>query len=265
MRTILIPLLLLIPPTLHAQLTAGGVPPGTTSYAPGIALSLDSAFTQDSADIELDCDDFMDVQAVLYRGAPEIDGPNSAALHFVDTDIEVCMDMASGIQQRPRYYNFGEVLECTGGFSWQVADELILGDFGGFGSIGPIVIDSLYIAYRRGSEMGWMLLSFDVNGNPDVELRIHELLPLCQGPTSVAGHGSPPRPVLFPNPSNGAPIEVRDADPLRSIELVDASGRTLVHYAGPVRTIEAPDVPGVYCVRTQHTDGQWSVTRLVRY
>jgi hypothetical protein len=264
MRTTLLPILLLIAPTLHAQLTAGEVPPGSMSYEPGISLSLDSAFTDDAADIELDCDDFMDAQAVLYRGAPEIDAPNSAELHFVDTDIEVCMDMAPVPQQRPRYYAFSETLECTGGFAWQVGDQLVLGDFGSLVAIGPLTIDSLYIAFRRGNETGWMLLSFAVGG-PEVSLQIHEILPLCQGPTSVDEHGSAQRPVLFPNPSNGAPIEVRSADPLRSIEVLDASGRSVAQYAGTVRSIAAPDVAGVYCVRALHADGRWSVMRLVRY
>jgi len=119
---------------MHAQLSAGEVPDGSIAYEVNIDLFLDLAFTSDTADLELDCDDFMDARAMLFRGAPEIDAPHVASLQFVDDDIEVCMDMSpsTNFQLRPKYYAFGEVLDCSGDFDWQVADQLVLGDIGGF-------------------------------------------------------------------------------------------------------------------------------------
>ena len=264
MRTTLLLSTLLIPSIIHAQLTAGEVPLGTTTYDPGIALSLATQFTQDSADIELDCDDFADVRVWLHRGAPELDAPNIAELHFVDSDIEVCMNTEPGFGQRPKYHAFGEALDCSGDFVWEVVDPIILGNFGGFLGTGPWSIDSSYIAYRRGSEMGWMLLSFDLDGNPGVDLQVHELLPLCQISTSISEVGQESA-VIHPNPTNGAPLQMRATQPNRNIQVLDVTGKILADYAGNTRTIDAPEVPGIYFARVIGFDGDVTISRFVRY
>ncbi len=264
MRKTLFFFTLLTPVILHAQLTAGGVPPGATTYDPGIELSLAAPFTEDSADIELDCDDFADVRTWLHRGAPEIDAPHIAALHFIDSDIEVCMDLQTGFGQRPKYHAFGESLDCSGNYSWQLVDPVILGDLGGFLGTGPEIIDSMYITFRRGAEIGWMLLSFDLNSDPDLDLQIHELLPLCQIPTSIdeseAGLG-----MIHPNPSIGGPIHFNYGVPIRHMDVVDATGKVIAEYPGGTRSIDAPDVPGVYFARITDRVGRVSVSRFIRY
>jgi hypothetical protein len=264
MRNTLLFLITLIPAISHAQLTAGEVPPGATTYDPGIDLSIAAPFTEDSADIELDCDDFADLRAWLHRGAPEIDAPHIAALHFIDNDIEVCMDLQTGFGQRPKYHAFGEALDCSGNYSWQLVDPIILGDLGGFLGTGPEMIDSMYIAFRRGAEIGWMLLSFDLNQDPDLDLEIHELLPLCQIPTSMDERGAK-LVVIHPNPSNGGPIQLRVADPIRTIEVIDATGKIIAEYPDGTRSVDAPDVPGVYFARIIDDDGHISVSRFIRY
>lgn len=255
-------LLLLMP--LRAQLTAGEVPDGSIMYEVNIDLSLDLAFTSDTADLELDCDDFMDVRAVLLRGAPEIDAPHVASLLFVDDDIEVCMDMAPAFQQRPKYHAFGEVMDCSGDFDWQIADQLVLGDLGGFMGIGPWTIDSMYIAFRRGSETGWILLSFDLAGTDELHLQVHRLLPICQGPAGVTEDEPPTWVNLYPNPGTGGMIRVESARPLRQLELLDASGRVIAQYVGNVRMIAAPETAGSYLVRATFTDGRRSVSRCMQ-
>jgi hypothetical protein len=69
---------------------------------------------------------------------------------------------------------------------------------------------------------------------------------------------------LFPNPSTGGTINVKRADELRSIDVLDATGRTIAQYNGTVRTITAPEVAGAYLVRFFHSDERRSYTRLVR-
>ena len=264
MKQLLLFIPLLFPAIIHAQLTAGEVPPGTTTYDPGIALSLATQFTQDSAAIELDCDDFADLRAWLSRGAPQIDAPNVAALYFVDSDIEVCMDLQAGFAQRPKYHAFGESLDCGGNYSWQITDPIALGDFGGFLATGPQTIDSLYIALRRGTEIGWMQLSFNVSEDPAVSLQVHQILPLCQISTSIdviEQEGF----MIHPNPSNGGPIQVSYEDAIRNMEVVDPTGKVIAEYPGGTRSIDAPDVPGVYFARIIDRDGRMSVYRFIRY
>ncbi len=267
MRSTLLPLAALLFCTqANAQLNAGEVPNGMSVLDLNIDIALSTSFTVDSAGLEVDCDDQPDIYAVLVQGAPPIDAPNMAMLHFVDDDIEVCMEFAPNpFQQRPKYYAFDELLDCSGDFDWQITDQLVLGDFGGFTAIGPITIDSMYIAYRRGAQVGWMLLSFDVLGNLPVRLQIHTVLTLCPGAMSFGANEMSPALTLFPNPSNGEPIRVESTEALRSIEVIDATGRSIAHYAGTVRTIAAPEIAGAYLVHATHADGRRSITQLVRY
>ncbi len=261
---LLLALTLLLPFThLRAQLLAGEVPDGTMAYQVGIDLSLTTSFSADSADLEFDCDDFMDGWARLYRGAPEVDAPNFAMLDFLDDNVEVCMDMTSGFAQRPKYHAFGEPLDCSGDFEWQLADELYLGDYGGFGFIGPWEVDSLYIAYRQGGAMGWILLSFELSGET-VDLQIHELLSLCQLTNGMEEGTATATLTLYPNPGNGGPIRVESNTPLQGIELLDATGRLIAQYGGNTRTIEAPGSSGSYLLRATHADGRRSVLRFVQ-
>lgn len=246
-----------------AQLTAGEVPSGSIAYTPNIDLNLTAQLVIDSADVELDCDDFADARAQLFKGAPEVDVPHMAILKFVDTDVEVCTDLTIGFQLRPKYYSFGEVLECTGNFDWQFGDQLVLGDLGGFMAIGPVSVDSMYIAYRRGNEMGWMLLSFDLTV-PEVNLQIHQVLPLCQGPNGIDEPDASIRLTVFPNPNSSASICVEYPFTLRSLELLDPIGRVITQFNGTVRTIAAPEKAGTYFVRATDTDGRRTITRFIQ-
>ena len=246
---------------VHAQLFAGEVPPGLTSYDPGIDIMLGTPFTADSASIEMDCDDFHDMQVFLVRGEPAIDAPNVASIRMIDDDLEVC---AEGINyfDRPQYYDFGQPLNCTGGFDWQLDDEVMLGDFGGLVAMGPASIDDQYIAFRRGAQLGWMRLSFQLNGLGNVHLQVHEVLVLC-GSTSV-DDAALPTPVLHPNPTNGEAVRIEGIEGVQRIEVLDAAGRTVARHGTGVRTIAAPQDPGTYFVRMERAGGGWSVVKLVR-
>ena len=173
------------------------------------------------------------------------------------------MDLNAGFAQRPKYYSFGEALDCSGDFAWQPTGELYLGDYGGFGFIGPWEVDSLYIAYRQAGVMGWILLSFQLSGDT-VGIQVHELLPLCQLASGVEEELGAPLLVLYPNPGNGGPIRVESTLPLQRLDVLDATGRLIAQYGGNVRTIAAPEHAGAYLVRATHTDGRRSVHRFVQ-
>lgn len=263
----LLPLaLFLITPELHAQVNAGDVPPGTSVATEAIELELNSMFSIDTADIHLDCDGVADLQAILVQGAPPIDAPNFCALRLLHTGLELCSDLDPYFW-RPRYHDQGDPLSCTGGFDWRSDSLTVLGDLGSFTAMGPVTVDSQYVAYRSGGEVGWLLLSFDLNGgglSQSVSFTIHQVLVQCIG-LGVAEPASPTAPVLFPNPSNGQPVRVESVVPLRSIEVLDLSGKVLAQYSGPVRSIPAPAAAGSYLVRTTTLEGRRGVGRLVRY
>jgi len=266
MRTRALPIavLLLISAPASAQLHAGEVPNGSSAYDVGIDIVLSTSFTMDSAAFEVDCDDQPDIWAVLIHGAPFIDAPNVAMLHMVDDDLEFCADLAPSFQQRPQYYAFDQPLDCTGDFDWQGGNEIVLGDFGSFTAIGPTTIDSMYVAYRRGTQVGWILLSFELADGLTVRLQVHRVLPICPITTSVIERLAQ-TVALFPNPSDGQSIRVESSAALRSIEVLDPAGRLVARHDGKVRTIPAPEVAGTYLVRATHADGRRSITRLVRH
>lgn len=266
MRTSLLPFAVLfcLSAPARAQLHAGEVPDGSNALVLDISIALPNSFSTDSAGLEVDRDDQPDIYTVLVHGAPQIDAPNMALLRMVDNDIEFCLDMAPPFQQRPKYYAFDQLLDCSGDFDWQGGDQIVLGDFGGFTAIGPTTIDSMYIAYRRGAQLGWILLSFQLMGSPGPSLRIHQVLPICPGAMSIPSN-EPSAMRLFPNPTHGEAVRVESTDAIRSIEVLDATGRIVSSFGGTVRTIPPPEVAGIYFVRVSNGAGHRSTTRLIRH
>ncbi|HRH69870.1 MAG TPA: T9SS type A sorting domain-containing protein [Flavobacteriales bacterium] len=246
-----------------AQLHAGEVPDGSAVIDVEVDLTLIDEFTQDSVALEVDCDDQPDIVAYLLHGAPAVDAPNSAMLRMVDDDLELCMDMAQF--PRPKYYELDELLDCAGEFDWQSSAWHTLGDFGGFLATGPTTVQSKFIAYRRGEQLGWLQLSFNVGEPPAVQLQIHQVLPLCPSTLSVAAIKAAPAFTIFPNPNNGEEMHVQSAGALRSIDVIDAAGRTVAQHSGAMRTFPAPTEAGTYIVRAIGADGQRTVTQFVRY
>lgn len=263
--SLLLVILLLASVPAAAQLMAGEVPDGLSAIDMDLTITLTQPETSDSIALEFDCDDFQDAWVILHRGAPEVDAPNSVHLRFLDDDVEVCTSLTPPTQLRPKYHAFGEPLDCAGNFDWQINDELVLGDYGGFFTAGPITIDSPYMGYRRGTETGWILLSFDLQGIPAVSLSVHSLLSICPGPTWVDEVTSATGIMLYPNPGNGEHIRVESADVIRSIDVLDATGRVIAHYEGILPSIPAPSNAGTYLVRATYSNGQRSTQRWVRY
>lgn len=265
MRTPVLPIaaLLVVTAQAKAQLHAGEVPSGMSAVDVNIDIFLPTPNTTNSATFEVDCDDQPDMMVELVHGQPAVDAPNVAMLHLMDADLELCADLATF--QRPKYYAVEQLLDCAGDFDWQSGIVNVLGDFGSFTAIGPTSIDSMYVAYRRGAQVGWILLSFEVIGNVGPSLQVHQVLPICPGTTSIGSHDPAPALGLFPNPGNGGPIRVQSAEVVESIEVLDAAGRSLAWYSGNPRTIAAPEVAGTYLVRAINADGRRSITRLVRY
>ncbi|MBP7513208.1 MAG: hypothetical protein KA791_01595 [Flavobacteriales bacterium] len=247
----------------QAQLLAGEVPDGATALDLDIHIELSTPFTADSVALEIDCDDFFDIMVTLIHGQPAIDAPNVALFRMIDDDLDLCADGVPD-QSRPQYYDFGQPMDCSGGFDWQADDITTLGDIGSFTAIGPMSIDSQYVAFRRGEELGWILLSFDLTGQAPW-LEVHRALSICGGSTPVPTTASGPTLALHPNPCDEQLIRVDGPEPWRQLELLDATGRPLAHFGAATRVIPAPEIAGTYFVRATDADGRCAMTRLVRY
>lgn len=258
--------LLFAAPTLCAQLNAGDVPPGSSVDTSGTELELHTMFTTVTASFDVDCDGIMDFEALLRQGAPEIDSPNFCTLRRLHAGLELCADL-DPVYWRPKYHALGEALDCINGFDWRSDSITVLGDIGTFMAMGPEVVDSQYVAFRNSGAVGWLLLSFNISAGgvvQGVSLTIHQVLVPCIN-LGIHDPTAPAAPTLYPNPTSGQAVRVESTEPLRSIELIDLTGKVLAHYSGVVRTIAAPEVAGTYLVRTTFADGKRSVGRLVRY
>lgn len=248
--------------TLCAQLTAGEVPPGFTALDLNIHLHLTAPNTMDSASLEVDCDDFPDLQVILINGQPEVDGPSYAMLRPIDGDLEICAD---GINwsDRPQYYSFGQQLQCTGAFDWHTDELINLGDVGTFGATGPISVDSMYVAFRRGTTVGWILLSFNLMAEPGSWLQVHRVLSLC-GSTGIDPNAALPAVSLFPNPTEGEAVRIDGTHAGQRLELLDAAGRVVARYGGALRVLPAPPEAGAYLLKVVEADGRYTTARLLR-
>jgi len=122
----------------------------------------------------------------------------------------------------------------------------------------------MYVAVRRGEQVGWILLSFRLVGDATIQLQVHQALSLCFS-TSVGSHAQPAALQLHPTLTHGEPIRVESSGALRSIEVLDLSGHVLARYSGTVRNIAAPERAGTYLVRSTLADGSMAVGRVVRY
>lgn len=245
----------------RGQLLAGEIPSGSTAFDLNIDLQLSTPFTADSADLEIDCDDYFDLRAVLICGSPAIDAPNIALLRMIDNDLELCADGVP-FYSRPQYYADGQPLNCTGAFDWQFEDTTVLGDFGGFSAIGPSSVDSLYVAVRRGDLVSWIHLSFELSG-PVARLQAHRVLSFC-GLTTAMPEAQADPGILSPTITSGEPVFVNARNGVRGIVVLDASGRVIArHGAGTVR-IEAPATAGVHCALLELADGRTRAVRFVR-
>ena len=237
----------------RAQLTAGEVPDGASALDQNINLILSAPFSADSAGLEIDCDDFPDIMAMLISGAPPIDAPNVALLRLIDTDLEVLADGNSSAS-RPLFLDAGEPIVPSGDFDWQSGEYFTLGDFGSFTAIGPVQISSQYIGVRRGAQVAWVQLSFLLNN----------ALSFC-GLTTALAENDQERMSLAPSISHGEPIRVVTTELWLRIEVLDAAGRTVARHAAGGAFIPPPDAPGTYTLRIWQASGPPLLARLVRY
>ena len=265
-RTLLSPLyLFILALPLSAQINAGEVPTGWTVLQPAINLQSNIPFNVDSASFDVDCDGINDIRAILLQGAPEVDAPNSCALQLLTSGIDLCADSAT-YNWRPQYYDLGQALTCTGEFDWRNDSLNFLGEFGGFFVVGPEELYDKYVAYRKGGQVGWFKLSFDVTpdiiGSP-LFLQIHEVLLPCitNGVNEVENMETL---AIYPNPTKGDEIRIDAGMDIRRIDIVDVTGKLISTQNGTIRTIAAPEINGTYFIRAYHTNGSRSMARLVR-
>lgn len=246
----------------RAQLLAGEVPAGGSALDQNINLILSAPFSADSSGLEIDCDDFPDLMAILVRGEPAIDAPNVAMLRLIDTDLEILANGTTSAS-RPLYLDAGEPIVPAGAFDWYAAGTFTLGDFGTFTATGPVQINGLYIGVRRGGQAAWIQLSFLLNNALSVSLQVQNALSFCGLTTGIEEHGEL-RLRLSPTVTHGEAIAVGANERWQAIDVFDATGQHVARHIGGGSSIPAPEIPGTYLVRAWPSSGPPVAARITR-
>ena len=271
MKKFLYPLLclsFLAPHTLFGQihLTAGQFPFGSPPYDPMISLTDSMTGATESGFFDIDCDNNDDFEIYVNFGNLAIDQPHTAGLKILTPGIEVCTE--SNTPWRPRYFNFGDSLHCTGGYSWNTDTTLLMGSDGGFTPLGPATVSNKYVAFRMtGSNIAlWFEVTFDVTAyvTPWPSLEVHQVLDGCFI-LSVADEDWNNTLQLGPSPNHNGILQLYADRTIHTLEIFNISGQSVKQVAFPSTQVELPQEAGVYLVRLTDGDGNVASRKVVRW
>lgn len=254
---------------LFAQISAGEVPEGSSTFDPGISMVNDETKTEIIESFDINCDDSDDFELVLYHGSIEVDGVSTVRIRSLNEGLEMCMN-GVGFSGRPKYYNYSEEINCSGEYDWISDTTYYLGSFGGFTNLPPSLIDDLYVAFRidAGTEnemTGWINLSFDLqyeNNASAVTAEIHEVLILCESNSSDS-EISLEELIIFPNPVENGRFSIQGVDPGFSVCLYTLTGQKVELISlGNIR-FESKVSEGLYNLVIN--DGNETISRLIHF
>jgi hypothetical protein len=258
--------LLFMSPTMQAQINAGDVPAGMSIFDPGINWSLHQSSEDSARAVDIDCDGNPDLNFILNTGAPAIDNPHRARIEILNPAFEICMDtiMWWGYE-RPEYYNLNDLMDCSTGVAW-VDSMYLMGDAGGWSVAGPQVVTDQHIAFRKGSQHGWVKVSFDITSTSPsfpVLMDINEIIQFC-APSGVNDFDQTLEVSLAPNPTIDGIIQVESDVQIVRVEVVNITGQIVVSESGTIHAIRLPSAPGIYFVKLETATGLSAVRKVVR-
>jgi hypothetical protein len=258
--------LLFMSPTMQAQINAGDVPAGMSVYDPGIDWSFTTVSEDSTRGIDVDCDGDPDLSFRLYKGMPAIDIPNVVYMEILNPAFEVCIDtLMQSYFERPEYYDLNDLMDCSTGISWSDS-TLYMGDLGGWTARGPETITEQYVAFRKGTQYGWVKVTFDlyeIAPSVSIDLEINEIIQFCD-PSGVNDFDQTLEVSLAPNPTIDGTIQVRSDVEIVRVEVVNITGQIVVSESGTIHAIRLPSAPGIYFVKLETATGLSAVRKVVR-
>jgi hypothetical protein len=169
-----------------AQLIAGIIPAGGYISNPTVNLSRDSAFTDTSGTVDINCDNVPDLMFKLIHGEPSLDAGNLLYLYNLNPSYQICAHTGSATPEKVTYYYSGDTINCTGASTLSPDTIFDLGSSGCSSCQGPAAVASLYIIFSDGTNTGWIRITHDLdNSTPDpINFSVNELLTYCN-PNSI--------------------------------------------------------------------------------
>lgn len=248
-----------------AQTTAGSVPNGMSITNSNVNLSVSTSQAGANMPFGIDCDGMDDISIKLYKGNPSFDLPNSTSMYLLNPLFEICSD--TGAYSIPSYYNLGDTLLCVGNREWKSDSINYLGNYGCFGCTGPATISNMYLAYRIGSQVGWIKISYDIDdmgvSSAPITMSIPEVLSPCTV-NSLQQIQSDKAFYLTPNPTLNGNIEIHCLEKINSIEVVSMMGQFVKVIEVNSAKIKLPDQKGIYIIRVWGEKGGYWHRRILR-
>lgn len=187
----------------NGQTIAGVIPTGMTTINPHVSLSAATCFSSDSAAFSIDCKSSADIAVKIYKSATAVDGENTATLYVLNDTVSICYD--TGSFGGPHYYNYGDTLNCIGSRKLVTDSIYQLGDAGCMLCFGPASETNMYLEYIKGTQIGWIEISFNLNDGGSCSL------PITLSITSVVSNcvsgieelSANTEIHIYPNPNDG--------------------------------------------------------------
>lgn len=274
MKTLRLILILLFASTVQygiGQITAGEIGFNTTILYPEIGLANPDFNTTVSDTVDINCDGQNDLEFLLHKDQTSVDGINTFAVRVLNDNIEFCMN-GTGFSGRPKFYSFGETLNCGLGFSWVNDTLLYIGSYGGFTPIPPAAIDERYLGYRfyGGTDdeaLGWIFFSYNLDDSGEfsqtITASIEEILIQCPV-QSIDEYSETANIQIYPNPSTDNIFHINSSAKVENYILYTILGTEVEISWINSNTFSIAEDVGIYILEVQYSDGQKIRKRIVK-
>ena len=253
-------LCILCPHVSTAQTVAGTLPSGANLQSPGLNMVVDTVEESRTETLDLNCDGQPDLAFTISFGYIALDAPSSAHLTVLNNDIEICghEPMVSYHPQAIQHQS-GDLLDCSGNNNWFTDTTITLGWWGGFVPLQPFTATNRYLAFREGSNVGWVRISYNVDQSLGaVFLEVDELALFCMT-NSVDNASFLPATLVYPNPVQaGFTVDFGEVTSGITVRLISTMGREVLSetYGQTNQVYLTPNAaPGYYLLEISNEAG----------
>lgn len=191
------------------QVVTGVAPLGGTIISPGINMSNSINGTSEVQGLDIDCDGFDDLEIELQMGNLVIDLPNVLGINLLNQQVTTCTSEGNFGPSVLfcNQYGLGQTITCVGDSSWTNDTSYGIAVLGLLAH-GPSSINNTFITFKLGTDIGWLELSYNLNGSP-VTATIHEMVTFCPNSVDPSVQNSETNDLqsdvfVFPDPINGS-------------------------------------------------------------
>lgn len=252
--------LLLAPIQTISQIIAGTLPSGAFAFAPGITLTIAPSSGSDTVELDLDCDGISDMSLELAMGDSTQPTLNRIMIVERDSNVAVCgaeIPISPPLVYTARLYDPGDPLICNFPNVMALDGEILIGAWGSgpSGGIFPSEEMDEYLYWSKGTQEGWIKLSFDIDSYSDtIWVEVEEILRYCVTTSTVAP--SHEAPSIFPNPSWDGILKIHSSERVIAFAVYSMKGVKLQEGRELPDQLVIPSEAGIYLIHLWTDDGR---------